>query len=82
MPLRFGLGYGLPQPQTAHEVPDGRVCWWAGYGGAMVVNDLDHRITFAYTMNKMAPGLIGSPPADAYLRAVFTAVRAGQEIRR
>ncbi|MFE9580677.1 serine hydrolase domain-containing protein [Nocardia sp. NPDC006044] len=74
LPLRFGIGYGLPQPQTAPEVPDGKVCWWAGLGGAIVVNDLDRRITFAYTMNKMAPGLIGSPRADAYLRAVYTAV--------
>lgn len=73
-PLRFGIGYGLPQRQTAPEVPDGRVCWWAGYGGAMVVNDLEHRITFAYTMNRMAPGLIGSDRADAYLRATFAAV--------
>ncbi|MEV6140432.1 serine hydrolase domain-containing protein [Nocardia sp. NPDC051990] len=75
-PLRFGLGYGLPQSQTAPEVPDGKVCWWAGLGGAIVVNDLDHRVTFAYTMNKMAPGLIGSDRANAYLRAVFSVVRA------
>lgn len=75
VPLRFGIGYGLPQPQTAPEVPGGRVCWWAGLGGAIVVNDLEHRVTFAYTMNKMAPGLIGSARADAYLRAAFSAVR-------
>jgi CubicO group peptidase (beta-lactamase class C family) len=74
-PLRFGIGYGMPQRQTEPEVPDGRVCWWAGYGGAMVVNDLEHRTTFAYTMNRMAPGLIGSDRADAYLRATFAAVR-------
>ncbi|MEV2224235.1 serine hydrolase domain-containing protein [Nocardia vinacea] len=75
LPLRFGLGYGLPQSQTAPEVPDGKVCWWAGFGGAIVVNDLDHRVTFAYTMNKMAPGLIGSDRANAFLRAVFSVVR-------
>ncbi|MFE3445169.1 serine hydrolase domain-containing protein [Nocardia sp. NPDC059180] len=75
LPLRFGIGYGLPQRQTAPEVPEGRVCWWAGFGGAMVVNDLDHRTTFAYTMNRMAPGLIGSDRAGAYLRATFEAVR-------
>lgn len=75
LPLRFGLGYGLPQSRTAPEVPDGKVCWWAGFGGAIVVNDLDHRVTFAYTMNKMAPGLIGSDRANAYLRAVFSVVR-------
>ena len=73
-PVRFGIGYGLPHPQTAPLVPDGRVCWWAGFGGSMVVNDLDNRVTFAYAMNKMAPGLIGSDRADAYLAAAFGAV--------
>ena len=33
VPLRWGIGYGLPQPATAPAVPDGRVCWWTGYGG-------------------------------------------------
>ncbi|MCP2321208.1 CubicO group peptidase, beta-lactamase class C family [Nocardia amikacinitolerans] len=77
VPLRFGIGYGLPHPQTAPAVPEGRVCWWAGYGGAIVVNDLDHRLTFAYTMNKMEPGIMGSARADAYLRATYAAVREG-----
>ncbi|MGM7645883.1 serine hydrolase domain-containing protein [Nocardia sp. JW2] len=73
-PLRFGIGYGLPRPETYPHIPDGRVCWWAGYGGAMVVNDVDRRITFAYTMNRMAPGVIGSDRCDNYLKAVFDAV--------
>ena len=34
-----------PQPTSAPAVPDGRVCWWTGYGGAIVVNDLDRRTT-------------------------------------
>ncbi|APE36496.1 serine hydrolase [Nocardia mangyaensis] len=73
-PLRFGIGYGLPRPQTFPHIPDGRVCWWAGYGGSMVVNDVDRRVTFAYTMNRMATGLIGSDRCDLYLKAVFDAV--------
>ncbi|MFD5174316.1 serine hydrolase domain-containing protein [Nocardia sp. NPDC058379] len=73
-PLRFGIGYGLPRPQTFPHIPDGRVCWWAGYGGSMVVNDLDRRITFAYTMNRMATGLIGSDRCDRYLKATFDAM--------
>ncbi|MEV0549466.1 serine hydrolase domain-containing protein [Nocardia salmonicida] len=73
-PLRFGIGYGLPRPETFPHIPDGRVCWWAGYGGSMVVNDLDRRITFAYTMNRMATGLIGSDRCDSYLKATFDAV--------
>ncbi|MFD6269205.1 serine hydrolase domain-containing protein [Nocardia asteroides] len=75
-PLRFGIGYGLPRPQTFPHIPDGRVCWWAGYGGSMVVNDLDRRVTFAYTMNRMATGLIGSDRCDRYLKATFDAVGA------
>ncbi|MEU6583294.1 serine hydrolase domain-containing protein [Nocardia sp. NPDC046763] len=75
LPVRFGIGYGLPHAQTAPQVPDGRVCWWNGLGGAHVVNDLDHRVTFAYAMNRMAPGLIGSERADAYMKATFDTVR-------
>ncbi|WP_040811771.1 EstA family serine hydrolase [Nocardia concava] len=74
-PVRFGIGYGLPQPQIGPQVPDGKVCWWNGLGGAHVVNDLDHRVTFAYAMNRMAPGLIGSDRADAYMKATFDVVR-------
>jgi len=68
-PLKFGIGYGLPQPTTAPLVRDGRVCWWAGFGGSLVVNDLDRRTTFAYAMNQLGPALIGSERSDAYLRA-------------
>ncbi len=40
--------------------PRRRVCWWTGYGGSIVVNDLDRRMTFAYVMNKMSPQLLGA----------------------
>jgi CubicO group peptidase (beta-lactamase class C family) len=48
VPLRFGVGYSL--------VAEGRVCAWGGAGGSTVIIDVDRRITFAYVMNKMAPG--------------------------
>jgi hypothetical protein len=32
------------------------VCAWGGTGGSTVIIDVDRRITFAYVMNKMAPG--------------------------
>lgn len=56
MPLKIGVGYCL--------LPEGRVCCWGGTGGSLVVIDVDRRITFAYVMNKMAPGG-GSPIAAA-----------------
>jgi CubicO group peptidase (beta-lactamase class C family) len=48
IPIKWGLGYGLG--------PEGRVCSWGGAGGSLVVIDADRHITFAYVMNKMAPG--------------------------
>ncbi|WP_305094277.1 serine hydrolase [Prescottella sp. R16] len=70
--VRFGLGYALPSP-AAPSVPDGRVCWWTGFGGSVVVNDLDRGVTVAYVMNKMDAQLVGAPNASAYLDAVFAA---------
>jgi hypothetical protein len=37
--------------------------------------DLDRRLTFAYMMNKMAPGIVGSPRAESYLRPAYAALR-------
>ena len=48
IPSKWGLGYGL--------FPEGRGCAFGGYGGSLVVIDADRRMTFAYVMNKMAPG--------------------------
>ena len=32
------------------------MCSWGGYGGSCMIIDVDRRMTFAYVMNKMAPG--------------------------
>src|SRR5690348_16067641 len=31
LPLRFGIGYGLPEPSTLPYIPDGDICFWGGY---------------------------------------------------
>ena len=55
-PVRFGMGYGL----RSQMMPIGpRACFWGGYGGSLVVMDLDARLTVCYVMNKMAGGLAG-----------------------
>jgi CubicO group peptidase (beta-lactamase class C family) len=74
VPLRWGVGYGLPQPTSAPAVPGGRVCWWTGYGGAIVVNDLDRRVTVAYAMNRMDHHFTSSPRTDGYVRTAFECV--------
>lgn len=74
VPLRWGIGYGLPQPVAAPAVPEGRVCWWTGYGGAIVVNDLDRRVTVAYAPNRLENHMTSSPRTDAYVRTAFACV--------
>ncbi len=74
VPIRFGIGWALPKPELVPYIPEGRICFWGGWGGSMIVTDLDRRLTVAYMMNKMAPGIIGSPRSEAYLRAVYRAL--------
>jgi len=71
LPLHFGIGYGLPRLDTVPYIPEGRRCFWGGWGGSLVVNDLEHRMTVAYMMNKMAPGIVGSPRSAAYVKACY-----------
>lgn len=68
--LRFGIGYGLNSP----ELPIGRgdaVAFWGGYGGSLIVNDLDRRMTIAFVMNKMELGTVGGPRSYALVDAAY-----------
>jgi CubicO group peptidase (beta-lactamase class C family) len=69
VPLRFGIGYALPE--TVPYVPQGRACYWGGWGGSVIIVDLDTGTTISYMMNKMAPGVIGSDRSEAYVRAIL-----------
>jgi CubicO group peptidase (beta-lactamase class C family) len=75
VPVRFGIGYGLPMPAAA-AIPDRRICWWTGYGGAIVVNDLDTRTTFAYTPNRMVEHMVASARTDEYVRTTLACLEA------
>jgi CubicO group peptidase (beta-lactamase class C family) len=56
VPLRFGMGFGL----ASETMPMGpRTCAWGGYGGSLVVSDLDARMTVAYVMNRMEASIVG-----------------------
>ena len=74
VPLRFGIGYGLPQLDILPWIPDERICYWGGWGGSMIVMDLDRRMTISYMMNKMGPGIIGSDRSAEYGQAIYDAL--------
>ena len=72
-PFSFGIGYCVGSPVVPY-VPPGRTFFWGGWGGSLVVMDLDRRLTISYMMNRMAPGILGSDRAEDYVRAVYDAL--------
>ena len=71
VPLRYGIGYGLPQLDTIPYIPAGKICFWGGWGGSVIIMDLDRRTTISYMMNKMQPGLVGSDVSARYVGAIY-----------
>jgi len=62
------------------ELSTGRLAaqapWWepgtaSGYRGSLIIADQRRRATISYMMNRMAPGIIGSPRSESYVRAVY-----------
>lgn len=74
IPLRWGIGYALPQPDTFPYVPDGRICLWGGWGGSMIIIDTERRMTIAYMMNRMESMIIGCPRSAALISAAYRAL--------
>ncbi len=48
---RFGMGFGLAG--GAVPLPNPNTIYWGGYGGSLILIDMDARTTFAYVMNRM-----------------------------
>jgi CubicO group peptidase (beta-lactamase class C family) len=73
MPLRHGIGFGLPLPQ-APIGPNPRTCFWGGWGGSLALVDLDARISYSYVMNKMGEGTVGDLRGVRMLGAAYRAL--------
>ncbi|MDA3040153.1 MAG: serine hydrolase [Actinomycetota bacterium] len=73
--VTFGVGYGLNSPRNPIS-PNARVCYWGGWGGSLVVNDVDAGFTFAYVMNRMGEGTVGDDRAHNLLRAIYASLGA------
>ncbi len=72
-PLRFGLGYGLMSEDVPLS-PNQRAFFWGGWGGSVVVNDLDARMTVAYVMNRMGEGTVGDVRGVGLVFAAYAAL--------
>jgi len=71
VPIRFGMGFGL----SGALMPGGPwTCFWGGWGGSLVVIDLETRSCVAYAMNKMAAGLVGDTRGASLVLAAAAAL--------
>lgn len=68
MPVRYGMGFGLGGGHV--PLPSANSIFWGGYGGSVIIIDMDKRATYAYAMNKMAGTTTGD--ARAYMLMVET----------
>lgn len=72
VPARFGLGFGLGG--GAVPMPSPNAMYWGGYGGSVIIIDMDTRMTYAYAMNKMAGTTVGDMRAFSLLGALWGAM--------
>ena len=81
VPLRFGIGFALPKPRRCPGIPDGRICYWGGYGGSQTVMVPEAKTTISYVMNKMGGELLGSARTSAYLDCGFCRAKRVRALR-
>lgn len=75
IPVNYGLGYGLPGGMMPFPNPNS--AFWGGYGGSLVIADLDARLCMSYVMNKMASTTVGDLRAGMICASVWQVVLAG-----
>ncbi len=68
--VHFGMGYAISSAAVPY-VPDGRVAYWGGWGGSVIIVDCDRRMTISYVMNRMDEGVLGDVRGESIVRAVY-----------
>ena len=70
IPMRWGLGFMLTQPQLPLG-PNPRAFGHGGWGGSLGIADPDAELAWAYVMNKMSPGTTGDTRAFSLAAALY-----------
>jgi len=71
-PVRYGMGFGLAGGVV--PLPSPNSMYWGGYGGSLIMIDMDKRTTIAYAMNKMAGTTSGDMRAFGLAMATWEAL--------
>ncbi len=72
LPIRWGLGVGLPSKEM--PLPSPRSFYWGGWGGSLCLVDLDTQIACAYVMNKMSHTTMGDRRGLDLVAAVYASL--------
>jgi CubicO group peptidase (beta-lactamase class C family) len=73
VPLSFGMGYGLITDATPLS-DNRRSVFWGGWGGSIVVVDLENRMVVSYVMNRMGEGTVGDERGINIIFAAYGAL--------
>jgi CubicO group peptidase (beta-lactamase class C family) len=73
VPLSFGMGYGLITDETPLST-NRRSVFWGGWGGSIVVVDLENRMVVSYVMNRMGEGTVGDERGVNIIFAAYGAL--------
>jgi CubicO group peptidase (beta-lactamase class C family) len=71
--IKWGLGFMLASAELPLS-PNPRTFGHGGWGGSLAFVDLDARVSWAYVMNKMAPGTAGDTRGFALMAALYGAL--------
>jgi CubicO group peptidase (beta-lactamase class C family) len=74
IPVRFGLGFGLPCKEIPFPHP--RTLFWGGFGGSIAIIDLDAKMSIGFAMNKMSAELLLDPRKTRLMNALAEAYDA------
>lgn len=75
VPVRWSLGFALVSREMPLS-PNRRTLFWGGWGGSLVVVDLDAHLGFAYAMNRMASGTLGDARGFGLAIEIYRALEA------
>jgi CubicO group peptidase (beta-lactamase class C family) len=72
LPIRFGVGFGLPSKEMPHLRPN--TVYWGGAGGSSIIMDLENKLSICYVMNQMKMNIIGDPRPLKLITAIYEAL--------
>lgn len=75
MPIMYGMGYGINNPAMPLG-PNKHIAYWGGYGGSIVIIDLDARLCISYVMNRMEQGTTGDVRGLSLVMAAYQSLMA------